>query len=294
MSKLLFTKKTPRLWPFVFLVLFSIVSMSLDGYDHRLQSIRTNVAYLVSPLQMTVDYPQRLWRWLEALVSSKTGLVQENMQLRYQQTLLEAKLQHFLVLKTENSQLKALLRTTSTSNTHAIAAQILDVDIRRVRQLMVLDKGALHGVQVGQAVLDAKGIMGQVIDVGQKTCAVLLISDAKSAVPVRNHRTGEWSILMGDNRSDTLKLLHLPQTSPTQQGDLLVTSGLGGHYPEGYPIGTVLNLQHVAGDPFIQVEVTPIARLNQSQLVLILLSDHERASLINQIHARLNALKVLP
>lgn len=289
----LFSKQTAFSWSFVLLFGFSASLIFIDLHQRQHMPLRWALSYLVAPFQYTVDYPQRMWRWIEALVSSKTALIQENIQLRYQQALLEAKLQHFLVMKAENSQLKALLKSTKQSGAHAIAAQILDVEVSQVRQLMVLDKGRRDGVQVGQAVLDAKGVMGQIIDVGQMTSTVLLISDAKSAVPVRNYRTGEWAMLMGMNRPDHLVLLNLPQTSPIQRGDVLVTSGLGGHYPQGYPIGRVLQLQHARGEPFIQVEVRPIARLNQSHLVLVLLDDGERSFIIKQMHARLNALGVL-
>lgn len=290
-NKSLFTRKSPQLWPFFILFVFSILTARLDAHDHRLQFIRWAGAYLVTPLQFMVDYPQHLWRWLEALVSTKTNLVQENVHLSYQQTLLEAKLQHFLTLQTENVQLKALLRTAAKANTHAIAAQILGVDMRQSRQLIVLDKGWREGVREGQAVLAAKGIMGQIIDVGPSTSTVLLISDAKSAVPVRNDRTREWGILIGNNQPDALKLLHLPQTSPVRTGDVLVTSGLGGHYPEGYPIGIVTALAHASDDPFMHITVKPIAQLNQSQLVLILLPTQDEIALIKNIHTRLKVME---
>lgn len=288
----LFTKQKTWAAPFIGLVFLSIVLMVLDARELYLFHLRWGLSVVTAPIQYTVDYPQRVFRWVQSLVSSKTALIQENMQLHYQQTLLEARLQHFLALKAENSQLKALLRTTSDVNTKAVAAQILDVDMGSTRQLLVLDKGKRDGILIGQAVLDAKGVMGQVIDVGFRTSTVLLISDSKSAVPVRNHRTGEWAILMGANKTNELVLLNLPKTSPIQNGDLLVTSGLGGHYPEGYPIGTVKHLKQIVGEPFIHVDVLPIAKLNQSHLVLVLLGSPEQTALIKQIHARLNALGV--
>lgn len=292
-SQRIFTKQTSYHWPFLLLIIFSLGSMWLDvRLSDKVTFVRNALSYVVAPITLMVDYPQRLWRTTQSLLSSKTSLLQENMQLRYRQTLLEAKLQRLLILKEENTQLKALLRTTSRANSRAIAAQTLDVDLNQSRQILVLDKGIQHGVQLGQAVLNAKGVIGQIIDVGPFTSTVLLISDGKSAVPIRNHRTNEWGILMGVNRPDTLKLLNLPKTSPVREGDLLVTSGLGGHYPEGYPIGEVEGVQHLPGEAFIQVAVKPIASLNRSQLVLILLSDGEKTELIKQIHARLAVLGV--
>lgn len=288
----LFAKTKSPIWTFVFLLLLSSLLIYLDIHN-RLVLLRHGLSYSSAPLQYTVDYPQRLWRFVKDLATSKTALVQENMQLRYRETLLEAKLQHFLVVKRENFRLKALLKNKAEDNVHAIAAQILDVEVSQVRQFMILDKGWHEGVREGQAVLDAKGVMGQIINVGYATSTVLLISDVKSAVPVQNSRTGEWAMLIGSNQLDHLDLLNLPQTSSVQQGDLLITSGLGGHYPHGYPIGKVTKLVHDPSQPFLQVEVIPIARLNKSNMVLILLDKKEPALITQQIHARLNALGVL-
>ena len=117
------------------------------------------------------------------------------MRLRYQQTMLEAELQKLIVIQKENSQLKELLLTSSKTDMSAMAAQILAVDTSNARQVVVLNKGKRDGVYVGQPVLDAKGVMGQIVDVGPMTSTVLLISDSKSAVPISNNRTGERAIL---------------------------------------------------------------------------------------------------
>lgn len=288
----LFAKTKAPIWTFVFLLLVSSSLIYLDIHN-RLILLRHSLSYVSAPFQYTVDYPQRLWNFMKDLATSKTALVQENMQLRYHQTLLEAKLQHFLMVKRENSRLKALLKNKTEANVRAIAAQILDVEVSQVRQFMVLDKGWHDGVREGQAVLDAKGVMGQIINVGYATSVVLLISDIKSAVPVQNSRTGEWAMLMGSNQLDRLELLNLPQTSSVRQGDLLVTSGLGGHYPHGYPIGKVISLSHDSSQPFLQVDVSPIAKLNKSNMVLILLEKKEPMLITQYVHARLNALGVL-
>ncbi|OGV26740.1 MAG: rod shape-determining protein MreC [Legionellales bacterium RIFCSPHIGHO2_12_FULL_37_14] len=289
--KLFAQKKAPS-WSFVLVFSLAVLLIYFDSHG-KLTALRRNFSYIAAPFQYTVDYPQRLWRFIEALASSKNALVQENMQLRYQNTLLEAKLQHFLMVKRENLKLKALLKNKSQENTRAIAAQILDVEVSPVRQLMVLDKGWHQGIREGQAVLDAKGVMGQIINVGYSTSTVLLISDLKSAVPVQNSRTGEWAMLMGSNKVDKLALLNLPQTSSVKPGDLLVTSGLGGHYPQGYPIGKVIKLHHDESLPFLRVDVSPVAKLNKSNMVLVLLDEKEAPLVMQQIHARLNALGVL-
>ena len=132
--------------------------------------------------------------------------------------------------------------------------------------------------------------MGQIIDVGYMTSTVLLISDAKCAVPVRNNRTGERAILVGTNKLDQLSLINLPRTSSTNKGDLLVTSGLGRLYPEGYPVGLVENVTSIPGEAFIKVNVSPVALLNRNRLVLLIWPDKEQALLTKQINERMNAL----
>ncbi|KTC85423.1 rod shape-determining protein MreC [Legionella drozanskii LLAP-1] len=264
--------------------------MFSDYHYRYLDSVRSGFALLVSPLQYAVDYPVRVIGWIQSLVSAKKALISENMQLRYQQAMLEAELQKLLVIKEENSQLRELLLTSSKASMRAMAAQILAVDTSISRQLVVLNKGKRDGAYTGQPVLDAKGVMGQVIDVGYMTSTVLLISDAKSAVPVRNNRTGERAILMGTNNMSQLSLANLPRTSSIEKGDLLVTSGLGRLYPEGYPVGRVENVKSIPGEAFIKVDVSPIALLNRNRLVLLIWPDKEQAELTAQINERMDAI----
>ncbi len=263
--------------------------MFSDYHYRYLDSVRSGFSLIVSPLQYAVDYPVRVVGWVQSLVSAKKALIDENMQLRYQQTLLEAELQKLLAIQKENSQLKELLLTSSKADMRAMAGQILAVDTSNARQIVVLNKGKRDGVYIGQPVLDAKGVMGQVIDVGPLTSTVLLISDSKSAVPVRNNRTGERAILVGTNSIDELSLINLPKTSSIHPGDVLVTSGLGRRYPEGYPVGLVEEVNSIPGEDFVKVMVSPVALLNRNRLVLLIWPDTEQEQLTSQINERLNA-----
>jgi len=274
---------------FAFALIFSIVLMFSDYHYHYLDSVRSGFSLIVSPLQYAVDYPVRVVGWIQSLVSAKKVLIDENMKLRYQQTILEAELQKSLVLQKENLQLKELLFTSTKANMHAMAAQILAVDTSNARQIVVLNKGERDGVYTGQPVLDAKGVMGQVIDMGPMTSTVLLISDSKSAVPVRNNRTGERAILVGTNSIEELSLINLPKTSSIHPGDVLVTSGLGRRYPEGYPVGRVDAVRSIPGEDFVKVMVSPVALLNRNRLVLLIWPDAVQKQLTEQINERLNA-----
>ena len=286
----LFAKSKRSSSGFVFALVLSSALMVVDCHYQYLAIVRSGLSLLVSPLQYVVDYPVRVIGWVGSLISTKKALINENMQLRYQQTMLEAQLQRLLVMSNENSQLKELLSASSSADMHAMAAQILAVDTTISRQLLVLNKGKHDGVVVGQPVLDAKGVMGQIIDVGLLTSTVLLISDSKSAVPVRNNRTGERAILVGTNSMSELSLINLPKTSSIVKGDLLITSGLGRHYPEGYPVGRVEDVKSIPGEDFIKVSVSPMALLNRNRLVLVVWLEEEHATLTDQINERMRVM----
>ncbi|MBN9227754.1 MULTISPECIES: rod shape-determining protein MreC [Legionella] len=278
---------------FVLALVFSVFLMFSDYHYRYLDNVRSGFSFIVAPLQYAVDYPVRVIGWVQSLVSAKKSLIAENMQLRYQQAMLEAELQKLIVIQKENSQLKELLLTSSQAEMRAMAAQILAVDTSNSRQVVVLNKGKRDGAYVGQPVLDAKGVMGQIVDVGPITSTVLLISDSKSAVPVRNNRTGERAILVGTNDIEKLSLINLPKTSSIHPGDVLVTSGLDRHYPEGYPVGSVEEVNSIPGEDFVKVKVKPVALLNRNRLVLLIWPDTEQEQLNAQINERLNAKETM-
>lgn len=286
----LFAKSRHSSLGFVLATALSVAFMVADYHYRSLDNVRSSFSFLVSPLQYVVDYPVRVMGWVSSLIGTKKALIDENMQLRYQQTMLEAQMQKLLVISNENSQLKELLSASSSAKMNAMAAQILAVDTTSSRQLLVLNKGTRDGVLTGLPVLDAKGVMGQIIDVGLMTSTVLLISDSKSAVPVRNDRTGERAILVGTNNMSELSLINLPRTSAIAKGDLLVTSGLGRRYPEGYPVGRVEEVRNIPGDEFIKVIVSPVALLNRNRLVLVVWPEEEHAALTEQINERISVM----
>lgn len=256
-------------------------------------NLRSVISVLTAPLQFAVDYPVRLIGWVGSVLGSKNSLIIENMQLRHKEAMLESRLQKLMAIQAENLELKSLLLSSSADEDRAMVAQILAVDTSSNRHIVIVNKGSRDGVNVGQAVLDAKGVMGQIIDVGVMTSTVLLISDSKCGVPVRNERTGERAILVGNNSMTQLSLINLPKTSSVIKGDLLVTSGLGHRYPEGYPVGRVTQVTYNTDDDFIRVFVSPIAHLNSSRLVLLIWPEKEYSNITMQINERLRVLEGL-
>lgn len=278
---------------FVLSLMFAVCLMFLDIHYQSFHVIRGTCRLFVAPLQYAVDYPVRLFDWVSALIQSRKKLVDDNIQLRYQQTVLESKMQQLLSIQEENSHLKQLLLTSSNARVKTMAAQILAVDANLARQFVILNKGKRDGVFVGQPVLDAKGVMGQIIDVGYLTSTVLLISDPKCAVPIRNNRTGERGILVGTQDTEALSVINLPSTSDIAAGDLLVTSGLGRLYPEGYPVGRVKSVTRTPGDEFIKVLVSPIAMLTRNRLVLLVWPDKQERMMTYQIEKRIDKMRKL-
>lgn len=249
--------------------------MIADSHFDFPGNLRRHLIFLLSPIQYVVDYPIQGFKFLGSMVLSKKSLIDKNNALNMQEIVLEAELQKYRLLVSENQSLRDLLDLGGSAKLKVLAARIMAVETTASRQLLVVNKGSRDGVFIGQAVLDAKGVMGQVIEIGWMTATVLLITDAKSAVPVRNERTGERSILVGTNRLNELLLINLPKSSMTALGDFLVTSGLGRLYPEGYPVGEVKAIDNRSGDDFIRVTVSPIALLDRARLVLLIWPENE-------------------
>lgn len=244
--------------------------MVLDGRYAYVAKLRSTLLYLTSPIQYVVNWPVSTYQRISQSVTAHQTLLDENIQLKYQQVLLKGKLQRLLSLQKENSQLRKLLDYKSSENeTPFLLAELLSVKTIPYRQLIVLDRGYNYGVHIGQAVFDASGVMGQIVEVGPFTSTVMLITDPKSAVPVKNARTGERAILVGANQDGHLSLIHLARTSSVKEGDELLTSGLGKRFPEGYPVGKVARVYRDPNEAFIKVDVKAAAKLAKSRLMLL-------------------------
>lgn len=288
----LFVEKKFSATRFALALIFAVALLISEHHkNHFSQYTRSIFSIIATPLQFAVDYPVRIIEWVGSVLGSKHSLIIENMNLRYKQAMLEANLQKLMAIQSENSELKSLLLAATPDNTRAMVGQILAVDTSSNRHIVVINKGSRDNVTVGQAVLDSKGVMGQIIDVGLMTSTVLLISDYKCAVPVRDERTGEHAILIGSNDMSKLSLINLPKTAEIAVGDLLVTSGLGRKYPEGYPVGRVTKIIDNTDDDFIKVSVSPEAKLNRSRLVLLIWPPQDHDDLTTQINERLKALE---
>jgi rod shape-determining protein MreC len=282
----LFIEKEQGYWHFPLALLLSFCLMFLDR-SHAIVPVHRFFASLVYPLQYVVDAPGRIFSWSRFFWGSKEALLDEARALHEEQLYLKAELQQLLDIQSENAILKSLLALSKQSKHQTMAAKILALETTATRHLFIINKGKRDGVILGQLVLDTAGVTGQVIDVGLISSTVLLISDAASAVPVRNQRTGETGLLAGTNTPEHLSLHYLPKTASVQVGDVLVTSGLGLHYPEGYPVGVVDAVGNPSGEAFIRIDVRPFTHYARDRLVLLVWPDKKNKAMQKEVKTRL-------
>lgn len=255
----------------------SAVGMALaliiaDLHYRQFDTLRSGLAVTVYPLHFLAALPTRLARDLESQVASQAQLRGENQRLHRENLLLRARLQRFDALESENERLRGLLGSAFKVGERVLIAELLDVDLDPYRQQVLVDKGELSGVFVGQPVLDANAVMGQVVSTSPLTATVLLITDPRHSLPVKVNRNGMRSIATGTGLVDQLSLLHVPKKADIRIGDLLVTSGLGGIYPPGYPVARVTEVRIESGKRFATVVAEPTARLDRSHEVLLVWS----------------------
>jgi len=243
--------------------------MWLDHRSSLFHTWRNRLDVIVAPLHYVVDMPIKTVMWFGTSVTAQRELLEDNTRLRAHEMLLESRLQKLLALEKENAQLKKLLSSTAKVGGKVKVAQLLAIDLNPALNQAVINLGKAQRLYVGQPVLDSYGVMGQIVDVTPYTSKVLLVTDARSAVPVQNYRTGVRAIAMGQGSADQLALINVPDTSDVQPGDSFVCSGLGLHYPVGYPVGVVTKVEHVPGRRFAKVTLKPAAHLDQTGQVLL-------------------------
>jgi rod shape-determining protein MreC len=220
-------------------------------------------------VRVLVDAPFSAWNWVAATFAERRSLVEENERLKRERLSAEFRLQRLAALETENARLRELLDSTERVGTRALIAEILAVDLDPYRQRFDLNRGLVDGVYVGQALLDAGGVVGQVVRVGPLTSEAVLITDADHAVPVSVNRNGLRTIAVGTGDSGRLRLPYLTNSADIREGDLLVSSGLGGVFPAGYPVGRVTEIRARPDQAFAEVFAAPSSQLDRDREVLL-------------------------
>ncbi|WP_152438682.1 rod shape-determining protein MreC [Marinobacter sp. THAF197a] len=257
-------------------ILVSAALIAADARFDKLTPVRSTLATGLAPVYWLGNAPYRFSDWFSGLFVSREDLQGENEELKARMLILERRALKYAALASENNELRRLLNSSEVLDDRVIVGEVVGVSPDPFSHEIIINKGHSDGVTTGQAVLDAEGLVGQIVQTSQFTSRVLLVSDSSHAVPVEVVRNGLRSVLLGNGEVNQLDLVHVPDTADIREGDTLVSSGLGGRFPRGYPVAEVSQITKEPGEPFVTIRARPMARLNQSRLVLVVFQPESR------------------
>ncbi|MBV4474576.1 rod shape-determining protein MreC [Pseudomonas botevensis] len=276
------------------LAVLSVALMVVDARFSLLKPARSQASLVLMDAYWITDLPGRLWEGVASQFGSRTELVAENEKLKTENLLLQGRMQKLAALTEQNVRLRELLNSSALVNEKVEVAELIGMDPNPFTHRIIINKGERDGVVLGQPVLDARGLMGQVVELMPYTSRVLLLTDSTHSIPVQVNRNGLRAIASGTGNPERLELRHVADTADIKEGDLLVSSGLGQRFPAGYPVATVKEVIHDSGQPFAIVRAVPTAALNRSRYLLLVFSDNrtaeERANDAAQAQENLDAL----
>ncbi len=258
------------------LLVFAVLSAALMVVDARFDTLkpaRSQMGLVLTPFYWLADLPVRLWDGVSDQFTSRSTLIAENEKLKAEGLLMQRRLQKLAALTEQNVRLRELLNSSALVDDKVLVGELIGVDPNPFTHRILVDKGEKDGVFLGQPVLDARGLMGQVVEVMPYTARVLLLTDTTHSIPVQVNRNGLRAIASGTGNPERLELRHVADTADIKEGDLLVSSGLGQRFPAGYPVATVKEVIHDSGQPFAIVRAVPTAALNRSRYLLLVFTD---------------------
>lgn len=247
------------------------MAAEMDG--ERIKAPREWLAVALRPVVWMAELPDRMGVAFEHL-DSRQRLLNENIALKNRQLTLEAQLQRYAALDAENRRIRELLDASAKLTDQVAVADIIAANQDPYRQQITLNKGERDGVYRGQAIVDASGILGQIVQVLPTTSIGLLLTDPDHGIPVEINRNGLQAIALGQGAGQRLRLSFLPANAEVMKGDLIVSSSLGGRFPAGFPVGRVESVQHTPGGHFKEALVIPAARVGQGRQALLVWSEH--------------------
>lgn len=254
---------------FTLYAVLAVVVMYLDQRGRYLEQVRFVLQATAYPIQLLVNSPPSAWRWIRESFQTRESLRAENERLRQRQRDLELMSMRYEALAHENGELRGLREALPPVADRWMPAEIINIQLSGIRQRLLINRGVSNGVFKGQAVLDDRGLIGQTTHVGPWSAEVILITDPEHAVPVRVDRTGLRTIAVGGGDGSSLALPYLPANADIRSGDLLVTSGLGGVFPEGYPVARVTEVHRDAVQPLAQVRALALSHINSDTEVML-------------------------
>ena len=260
------------------LIVYLSLAVALMVLDHRngwLWRVRYTAAVVVEPIYRLAGLPSAGIRTATVAFADRQRLTEQNQRLREDLLLANAKLNRMGAVAEQNHRLKELLDTQHSLELHVQLARVIGVDLGAYRYQLTLNVGARDGVKAGQPVIDAHGVMGQVKAALPTTSTVMLITDPAHAIPVVIERTGLRTVAYGSREGDQLSLPNIPLAADVRAGDQLLTSGLGGRFPPGFPVGQVTDFSPAATGMFLVAHAQPAADIDRSEDVLLL---HDQAA----------------
>ena len=243
--------------------------MTMDHRYHHLDTFRSVLSLIIEPMRQVIDLPFSIADGVNENLSSRSTLLNDNEELRVKNLLLQAQLQKYAALQSENMRLRELLDSSFKVGDKVLIAELIRVDLDPFTRRIVINKGSNDDLFAGQPLLDSEGIIGQILQVSPFSSTAMLITDPSHAIPIQLNSTGQRAIAVGTGRPDELELLHIPSNTKLEDGELLVSSGLGGRYPAGYPVARVIRTLKRPGEPYLEVIAQPTAQLQRSREVLV-------------------------
>jgi rod shape-determining protein MreC len=260
----------------VLAILVVIGLITADLRYNKLQTGRAVLDTIAAPIFWVADLPTRLFDWGQAHLQSRTQLLENNQRLQRENLILQGRSQQMASLQAENVRLRALLNSSALLRDDVLVAELVGVSPDPERLQLILNKGERDGVFVGQPLIDADGLMGQIVEVSSGTSRALLITDVTHSVPVQVNRNGVRAIAEGAGVLGSLEIRNVSSNTDIQPGDLLVTSGLGGRFPEGYPVAVVQTVERNTGEAFARVQAVPSAALDRTRHVLLVFTTDQK------------------
>lgn len=254
----------------VLTVLLSISLMILDHKGHHLERIRAALTVLMYPIQVAAGLPSAVGSAVSNFFTGERALKASNETLRAERQLLLAQLQQFEALEEENNRLRQLLGSAARVADKALAADLLQVSPEPFTRKVIVAKGSRESVYAGQPVIDAHGVVGQVTQVAGDQARVILITDPGHSIPVLVNRSGLRALAYGTGAQDTVQVPYLTAGADIKEGDLLVSSGMGGTFPAGYPVAQIVKIVYDPNESFLDIRARPMAQLSHGKQVLLI------------------------
>jgi rod shape-determining protein MreC len=271
--KLLFTKGPSYFSRAILLVVIAVALLVVGRYTQWLEPVRSKLDVLTVPFYWASDIPERVSVWIDDRLLSRQDLEEENKLLRNKVRVQESRLQQMGALVADNLSLRQLMNSSEILQDRVLVAELIGVSPDPLVHKVIVDKGSNDGIYVGQPLLDAFGLMGQVVSVTPFTAQALLITDNSHAIPVQITRNNVRTVAEGVGNLYELRLRYVSSTMDAKAGDILVSSGLGGRFPVGYPVAQVESITFDPGEVFATVIARPAARLDRSRHVLLVFSE---------------------